>query len=146
MFQTIPLQSAGTVLAQAPISIVSVTFHQQLEVSLQQLVVASPQSHQVLEEEEEAFHILVAIPSVNCCCAGQVQQCSHDHHLTLQHFHRVFMASEHRTVTQVQHCFLVLTFGMVVEAIRSPHHSHDPRFDRGPGILAQLLGPGVHVP
>ena len=54
-------------------------------------------------------------------------------------------ASEHQTVSQVQHCFLVLTFGIVVEAIRSPHHSHDPRFDRGPGILAQPLGQALTI-
>ena len=59
----------GTILAQAPISIFSVAFlpsHQQLEVSLQQLVVASPLDHQV---PEETLRTLVAIPSVNCCCA-----------------------------------------------------------------------------
>ena len=54
-------------------------------------------------------------------------------------------ASTHRAVTQVQHCVLVLTFGMVVEAILS-HLSHVPRFDRGPGILAQTLGSDAHVP
>ena len=67
--QTIPLNPVGTILAQAPISIVSVGFlppHHQLEVSLPQLV-ASPQEHQV---PEEALRTLVAIPSVNCCCAG----------------------------------------------------------------------------
>ena len=63
----------GTILAQVPISIVyvgSLLPHQQLEVSLQQLVVASPQDHQV---PEEALRTLVLIPSVNWGCAGQIQ-------------------------------------------------------------------------
>ena len=109
--QTVLLQSVGTILARAPISIVSVGFlppHQQLEVCLQQLVVASPQDHQV---PEEAHRTSVAIPSVNNCCAGQGQLCPHDHHRTFKQCRRVFLevqdqAAKHRAVPiQVQHCF-----------------------------------------
>ena len=99
------------------------------------------QDHQVLEETLRAP---VAIPSVSYCCAGQVQQCSHDHHRTFQHFRRVFLevqdqASRHRAVIQVQHCFLVLTFGMVVEAILS-HHSHVLHFPPVLGFSHSFLG------
>ena len=146
---------------------------QQLDVSLRQLVVASPQDHQV---PEEALRTPVAIPSVNCCCAGQVQQCSHEHDRTFQQFRRVFLevqaqsgpvlhdhcrqhrrqvflgnqvqASEHRAIVLAQvrpHLVFILEIEMAVKAIQA-HHSHDPCLDRNLEILAQPPGPVARVP
>ena len=150
--QTVPLWSVGTIGAQVPVSIVSVGFlppHQQLEVPLQQLVVASPRitrfwrRHFVLRSP---FPVSTAAVRDRFSCdliiiIGR----------TFQQCRQVFLevqdqASKHWAVlAQVQHCFLVLTFEMVVAAIRA-RHSHDPFLDQGPGILAQPPGPGAHVP
>ena len=142
-----------TILAQIPISFVSVGIlpAQQLsELPLQQLDFESPQDHQV---PEEGLRTRVSSPNVNCCCAGQAQLSSvrHDRHRTFQQVRQVFLeiqdqASKHRAVlAQERHLVHVLTNGMAVEATRV-NESHDPRLDRGPGILAQPSGPSVHVP
>ena len=151
--RSILLQPLGTILAQAPISIFSVAFlpppHHQLDVFLQQFVVASSQDHQVLEE---ALRTLVAIPSVNCCCAGQAQSVPvlRDH--CRQHCRQVFLgnqvqASKHRAIVLAQvrpNSVFVLEIEMAVEAIQV-HHSHDPSLDRNFGILAQPPRPDAHA-
>ena len=113
----------GTILAQAPISIV---------------YVASLPPYQKLEVFFATIRRRV-IPGSPGSGGGNSYSGRHSVFLEIQD-----QASRHRAVTQVQHCFLVLTFEMVVEAIRG-HHSHDARSDRGPGIFAQPLGPGAHV-
>ena len=94
------------------------------------------------------FGAQVSIPRAGQAWLWSVR---HDHHGTFQQGRQVFLeiqdqASGHQAVlAQMRHLVLVLTFGMVVEALRA-HHSHDTCHDQGPGILAQPPGPGAHVP
>ena len=131
--QTIPLQSVGTILAQAPISIVSVGFlpppHHQLEVFLQQFVVASPQDHE-FPEGCTSYSGRHSQSELLLCGTGSAvfSRSSSDVSAVSSG-----VSGGHRNVGLRHRCnivFFVLTFGMVVEAIRA----HHPRLDRGPRV------------